>query len=141
MSAYVVNDKTISVIAKGLLNYGIDCDWMKWDPMQTIFVNERYQPLGQSLLNQNIRSVVYRYGYGSQEYKDAFKQQEREFKFENVDYDEGLLLGCIKCYLYQSCETPNFDNDRICIALERLQRRMLERMIEQKGQEIPWGCD
>lgn len=130
MSCYVVSNKTISVIAKGIVDYGLTIDGVELDTMQTIFVNGRYQPYGQALLNQNYKSVNARYDEDS---------EAPRFYYEDVEFDEGTLLGCINCYNYQSCETNDYEDGSIARVLTKLKDEMLHRMISQKGQEIPWG--
>lgn len=130
MSAYIVSDKTISVIAKGLVDYGVETEGVKFDTMQMMLINLRYEPIGQWLLEQNYKSANYRYDDDLQTPK---------FNYEEVEADEGTLLGCIDCYMYQSCETPDFEDTGIYRALQELKRKMLERLIKAKGYEIPWG--
>lgn len=130
MSAYVVNNETISVIAKGLVDYGVETREVKFDAMQMMLVNMRYEPVGQWLLDQNYKSVNYRYNDD---------EQTPKFNYEEIEANEGTLLGCINCYIYQACETPDFEHSEIYKALQTLKNKMLERMIKAKGYEIPWG--
>lgn len=122
MSAYIVNDETISVITKGFVEYDVD------------YTAEDYRPdrcsIGQSLLNQNYKSVNYRY---------RESEYPHDFHYTDLDINEGMLLGCIDCYEYQACETPDFFNSPIHTCLLRLKQAILEKLIKEKGQEIPWG--
>lgn len=126
MSAYIVNDKTISVIAKGFVEYGVGYTTEDYRPER----KDKFHNIGQSLLNQNYKSVNYRY-------KESTKPHS--FQYTNIDINEGMLLGCINCYEYQACETPDFFNSPIHTCLLRLKQAILEKLIKQKGQEIPWG--
>lgn len=133
MSAYVVNDETITVIAGGLVEYGIECRGVQFDTMQLIFVNERIKPIGQWLLDQNYRSVNYRY-----------REENEVPEFDPVrvgSVDAGTLLGCIECYEYQACETDDYETSEIHLALVRLKDAMLKRFIQVQGYEIPWGYE
>lgn len=134
MSAYIVNDKTIHAIAKGFESYGVDYQAEGYErPIQIIIdLQELRNGIGQSLLEQNYKSVNYRY---SEETKIP------KYKYENVEINEGILLGCINCYVYQACETEDFFESDLYKSLLRLKEKMLERMIEQKGQEVPWGYE
>lgn len=130
MSAYIVSDETISVIAKGLVEYGIETREVELSDAQIIIANLRYKPFGQWLLDQNYKSVNYRYDEDT---------KAPEFEYKEIEADEGTLLGCIKCYEYQACETPNYDKSEIHSCLSQLKEEMLERLIKQKGQKIEWG--
>lgn len=130
MSAYIVSDETISVIAKGLVEYGVECRGVHFDTMQVILVNGRYKPIGQWLLDQNYKSVNFRYGEDT---------PTPEFEYKDVEADLGVLLGCIECYIYQACETADFTESEIYKSLMQLKDRMLKRLIKEKGYEIGWG--
>ena len=116
MSCYIVSDETISVIAKALV--------------ELVFTNLRCQPIGEWLLEQNVKSFCYRYDE---------KMPMPKFKYQDIEADEGTLLGCIECYEYQSCNTEDYETSEIHRWLTRLKDKMLKRLIEQKGQEIRWG--
>lgn len=62
-----------------------------------------------------------------------------KFELAEVEYNEGVLLGCIDCYIYQACETDGFFDSALYGSLQRLKNAMLKKMIQAKGQEIPWG--
>lgn len=132
MSAYIVNNETISVIAKGFVDYGVRFRASDYSPeVQVIIDNKKlYNDIGQSLLNENYRSVNFRY---------VADTKPEKFEYVAVDSDEGMLLGCIQCYIYQSCETDDFFDSDIYDSLNRLMTAMLERFIKRAGQKIPWG--
>lgn len=134
MSAYIVNNETISVIANGFVDYGVEFVASDYSPEVQVIVDlkKMYNEIGQSLLNENYRSVNHRYGEDTKPPK---------FEYINVDGDEGILLGCIKCYIYQACETSDFFESDIYNSLLRLKEAMLERFIKRSGQEIPWGYE
>ena len=132
MSAYIVNNETISVIAKGFVEYGVPFSAKDYLPEVQVIVNfkKMYEDIGQSLLNENFRSVNFRYTEDT---------KPTNFEYIEVESNEGMLLGCIKCYIYQSCETDTFFESDIYNSLLRLKEAMLERFITKQGQEIPWG--
>lgn len=135
MSCYIVSKKTIDVIVKGFEDYGVDyrAKNYKTDNCQLIVLRgRRNDAIGQSLLNQNYASVNYCY------HED---NKIPEYHFSDVEYNEGMLLGCINCYLYQACETEDFFETELYRSLRRLKEAMLEQLIEEKGQDIPWGVD
>ena len=135
MSCYIVGKKTIDIIVKGFEDYGVDsraADY-KTDHCRLIVLRGcQNDAIGQSLLNQNYASVNYRYDEGNKAPK---------YRFSDVEYDEGMLLGCINCYIYQACETEDFFETDLYKSLQRLRNAMFERLIREKGQDIPWGVE
>ena len=132
MSAYIVDNKTISAIVKGFEVYGATYEAEDFiSPMQA-FIKEKgvKEGIGQLLLNQNYKSVNYRYNED---------EKAPDFKYEDVEINEGILFGCIKCYEYQACETKDYFKSYIHVSLNRLKNAMLKKMIEEKGQKMPWG--
>lgn len=134
MSAYIVNDETITVIAKGFVDYGVEFkadDYVKTVRVLVDFKAE-VEEIGQSLLNQNYVSINCRYRENNEIPK---------FKSKEVEYNEGILLGCIDCYIYQACETEDFFESELYYSLIHLKDAMLKRFIKAKGQDIPWGYE
>ena len=127
MSAYLVSDETINVIAWGLFNYGVELKNVR----PAIFVNDTIEEMGKVLLKQNYESLGARYGDDTTPHEYHFERPKK--------FNEGILLGCVQCYIYQACETPDFFESDIYKALKRLKDAMLTKMIEAKGLEIPWG--
>lgn len=135
MSAYIVKDETISVIVKGLELYEVEYqadDYKK--PNQIIYnLAELRQKIGQSLLEQNYKSVNYRYNENT---------QAHEFQFEDINLTEnrkintGLILACIRCYEYQASEPNDYTNSKIHATLNYLKEKMLAKYIIKDGFEI-----
>ena len=137
MSAYIVSNKTISLIARAFCEYGVNYNADNYEPstMGTILLNVRQEEIGQSLLDQNYKSVNYRYGED---------EETPKFEYEDVDdyiRDLGAIIGCINCYNYQACETPYYDSSYIHDSLNDLKEEVYERAIKQLGYEEPWGID
>lgn len=134
MSAYIVSNKTISAIAKAFAAYGTVYRASNYNPKPSIIKTLRSEitDIGQSLLDQNYASVNARYGE---------ETPAPKFFFEDVEINEGVVVGCIKCYIYQACESPDFETSDLYYSLKRLKDRILERLINKAGQEIPWGID
>lgn len=132
MSAYIVDNKTIHAIVKGFRVYGADFNDEDYNNAVSIItsVKAMSNAIGQSLLNQNYKSVNCRY----RENTEAPK-----YNYEDVKINEGILMGCIDCYEYQACETDDYFNSGIHFSLLRLKDEIIKRMIKEKGQEIPWG--
>lgn len=132
MSAYIVDNKTIHAIVKGFRVYGVDFNDEDYNNAVSIItgVKAMSNAIGQSLLNQNYKSVNCRY----RENTEAPK-----YNYEDVKINEGILMDCIDCYEYQACETDDYFNSGIHFSLLRLKNEIIKRMIKEKGQEIPWG--
>lgn len=64
MSAYIVNNETICALVKGFEMFNAEYRADDYErPIQVIInLNEIRNGIGQSLLNQNYKSVNYRYG-------------------------------------------------------------------------------
>jgi hypothetical protein len=134
MSAYIVDNKTIHAIVKGFRVYGAAFDAEDYNNTVSVIISvkEMSNAIGQSLLNQNYKSVNCRYRENTETPK---------YNYEDVKINEGILIGCIDCYEYQACETDDYFNSDIHFSLLRLKNKIIERMIKEKGQEIPWGYE
>ena len=86
--------------------------------------------IGQSLLNQNYRSVNYRYDENN---------EIPEYKYEDVEINLATVFGCIKCYEYQACETKDFYTTELYKSLLRLIDTIARRAITTLGMKIPYG--
>lgn len=134
MSAYIVNNETISAIVKGFETYGVEYEAEDYRrPIQVIIdLQELRNGIGQSLLEQNYKSVNYRYDEDT---------KTPEYHYEDVEINEGILLGCINCYNYQASENYDYYDSELYRSLIRLKDEMLERLITEKGYDIPWGYE
>ena len=134
MSCYVCSDETISVIANAFAKYKVTYyeDFMDKPSIYTQYPNSiEVVKIGQSLLEQNYRSVNERYNENTP--ATTFKLK----KIENVN--EGMIVGCINNYMYQSCVTKDWTGSAIYMSLNNLKNAILEQLIKEKGQEIVWG--
>ena len=135
MSAYIVSDKTVSVIVKAFEIYKVEYYANDFDDLIED-LGKRRLSLGQSLVNQNYRSVNYRY----REYDKPHK-----FKFTDINLmvngklDTGLIVGCIDCYEYQACENDDYFQSKTHCSLRWLKDKILKQYIKQDGFEISWG--
>ena len=132
MSAYIISDETVSVIVKAfeiynITHYSSDCNE---------FIEKKRQTIGQRLVNQNYRSVNYRY---------IDQMTPHKFEFTDVNLmvngklDTGLIVGCIDCYNYQACETDDYWQSHIYHSLRWLKDTILNQYIKQDGFEKSWG--
>lgn len=127
MSCYICDNETISVIARAFVDY------------EEVFVNNNgfllttSKEIGQALLNQNYASVNFRYDEDEKapEFNPNFK----------IEYNEGDVIGCIRCYSYQACETNDWDDSNILRSLNRLMLNISARLVKRCGMKIPWGYE
>ncbi|MBR4623360.1 MAG: hypothetical protein IKO45_05000 [Clostridia bacterium] len=136
MSAYVVNDETISVLVDAFEQYTDRYNDYDFYPKQKgwlIDLDKERQAMGQALLDYNYKSVNYRYN----EY-----EKPRKFKYISLDDSHKLnvVFGCIQCYNYQACEPDDYYESAIYKNLQRLKENMLRRICEREG-ELEWGHD
>lgn len=138
MSAYIVNDETISVIVKAFEIYGVSYRSDDYNPRIQVIVdiNEIRHSIGQSLVNQNYKSVNYRYSEATLSHKFEYKDVE---VIKNHKVDTGLIVGCIDCYNYQACETKDYFQSELYYSLQSLKTAILERYIKNDGFRIVWG--
>lgn len=137
MSCYVCDMGTISVIVKGFIKYGYSGRVAQYfaddyiEPAQGIYdIQALRQAIGQSLLNQNYNSVNCRYNEDTKPLK---------FQYIDVEINEGLVYGCMRCYEYQARETEDYYNSNIHFSLVKLQHVLVKRLLEKVGQEAPYG--
>jgi hypothetical protein len=102
MSAFIVNNKTINLI----LNYAYniekyECVYINGD-LFYLSNDKDCQTIGETLLNENIYSVNYRY---DSNYTQNFKFERQK----NLIITPFVALNAIACLEYQSCETENWE--------------------------------
>lgn len=144
MSAYIVSNKTISLIAQAFNDYDVKFCADDYDPKSayiggcSAFIDSSAltKGIGQSLLNQNYASVNARY---------SERTKAPEFVPEDVgDYitDLGAIIGCIDCYNYQACETELYECSDLYESLEMLKEKIYTVAMRRLGYaDYPWGID
>lgn len=134
MSCFICDDETISALVKGFNAYGVlfAKDDFRSDSMRYSRYM-KFKLMGQMLLEENIKAYEFRYGERSKD------NEYRSFEFKDVTIDEGIVYGCIRCYNYQLLELPEWESSDICYSLERLQLKIVERLLRRCGQEMFWG--
>ena len=137
MSAYIVNNETISVIVKAFEIYRVTYKAENYILPQFVFSqSDTTNAIGQSLLDQNYKSVNYR--YGEEEPTSKFEYKEINL-IKGGKLNTGLIVGCIENYEYQACETKDYFNTYLHYSLVRLKEAILKRYIENDGLRITWG--
>ena len=136
MSAYVVNDETISVLVDAFERFtdrDREYDFYPKEKGWLIDLNKERQAMGQALLDYNYKSVNYRYNENEKPRKFVYRCLEDSYKLN-------IIIGCIHCYNYQACEPDDYYESIIYKNLQRLKEIMLDRICQRDG-EMTWGYE
>jgi hypothetical protein len=124
MSAYLVEENHIEYLVDAIL-----------DPQNNMMGSTQHlagttdaQELGQILWDQNARSVNYRY-------KESESSPSFTYRGKCYEYDPLQILASIRCYAYQSCETPDFTESKAGKLVYRLQASIIGNITAGKE----WG--
>lgn len=134
MSCFICDDKTLSAIAKGFVEFNVDFmfnDYRSKFDRDSKF--KKSDKIGQILLDENVKAYNWRYCRRVEGFERV------QFEYISVPIDEGILYGCIRCYNYQLMELPDWEFSDIKYSLERLERVIVRRLLLKTGQEEFWG--
>lgn len=123
MSAYIVSNETINCIVNGMLDNNV---------IGTLSAEE----IGQQLLDENYKSVNYRYDEDEEPARFAFKRKGN-IMIVNSGYTDTEVWGCIRCWKYQSCEHPDDERGRVWGYVDSLEYHLMEKAFP----DAPWGLD
>jgi hypothetical protein len=116
MSAFIVNHKHIDALVSAML----DAHMSYWDGHNRVYVTRaNAEEIGRILLEENVRSVLYRYGG---RIGDDEKQAAASYCFVYALRSRSpvQIIKAVHCLDYQSCETTDWETTlawRICQAL------------------------
>ncbi|GIV21881.1 MAG: hypothetical protein KatS3mg023_3632 [Armatimonadota bacterium] len=144
MSAFVVNKIHIDLIVQSVLHGTEDGEHEAWmDKLlrqdiarylqgDGVFTDE----LGQCLLDQNVRSVLYRYNGDESMIPDYAKQP---YRFEPLPFRPTIveLLKALDCYEYQSCESPDWEGSSAYRIVQSIRRHIIRCL--PGYDEAPWS--
>lgn len=120
MSAYIVNDNTINAV----LGFADEYTLRK-------FECQTRDQLGQILLNENYRSVNYRYG------EDA---QPPVFAYRRYTVPAVAAAQHLQCFEYQACETPDWERTTAFRLCADLRSKICERLVSESGAIRVWDA-
>ena len=140
MSAYIVSNKTIDAIIYGART------WNRTTPLNGINVWSNPDEVGQMLLDQNYASVNYHYGEDEKAPRYHFPISDMaQFGIlmldEDVTFTLGEVYGCVRCYRYQACETPDWNENPVKWWLDSLEGELTSAAFQRLHEDIPWGID
>lgn len=138
MSAYIVSDKTITAIVEGFKYMDFQVGLTNPIKQETYYARTNPLEIGQILLNQNYKSVNYRYNESTEPHEFVMTYKTDEYGYRE-DYTLGEIYGCINCYMYQSCENPEWEDTEVYHALHALKDDIAEKLIRKLGDKMPWG--
>lgn len=119
MSAYIVSNETINCMVNGMIDNRI---------IGVLSAEE----IGQALMDQNQASVNWRYGENEEAPKFRFT---RKLPILGEAYTDEQVYGCVRCWKYQACETPDHKESRGWKWASTLEHAL----VEKKFPDYPWG--
>jgi len=130
MSAYLLDDKEISAI----INWGCDSDTTYFWNGSHIKLRQYPEETAQVLLDENYKSINYRY-------KEADKPHKINFERNHVShiFNDGEIAKAVNCYEYQACETHEWHNSQAKTICRGIKDTIIRRL---PGYEAGfWGID
>jgi len=120
MSAFIVTDATITGLLQATsADYpgdGADYYWQD----EARYFGGHAQEIGQKLVDENYRSVNYRYQEAG---------QPHEYQHRNVrSLTPVEIIKLCGCYEYQACETPDWESTEAHAILEVIKSRAIRRL-------------
>jgi hypothetical protein len=142
MSAFVVGKEHINKILTAALisRYG-EMSYYYNDSRHKVN-DETIDTIGQMLLDENVKSVMYRYsdsqltdlpGKTNAEYLIPFKYEVELSSLSGIQ-----IIKLIQCLEYQSCEHPEWKTSEAYAFLEALIRRQFERIQGYDDAQWEW---
>lgn len=120
MSAFIVSDNTINAVLGFADKYDLDD-----------FDCSDLSALGQLLVDENYRSVNYRYD-----------ESDTPHTFVYARYTVPTLtaLQHLACIEYQLCEPKDWETTRAFRLCARLRKNMVDRLLSELGAEYAWDA-
>jgi len=142
MSAFIVSTDTINLIVTACDRYGVSVyiprtmetvpDGLTRDNSYSARTNQRI--FGQILIDENAKSVNHRYRQSDAPERYTHKHIDLDWASAGVPVAH-LILGSLRCYDYQACETDDYSDSLAKQIIERLQSAVIRGLTE----DAPWG--
>lgn len=121
MSAFIVSDKLLNVILTMAVVKNASYYW-KPNNMRVDISRKNASEIGQKLLDENFRSVNYRY-------RENDKAERFEYRaVRSDDYSAVDVLKAINCLDYQSCETDDWSESEAWAILDGIKDTMIRNL-------------
>ena len=128
MSAYIVSDNTISGMLLAAAREISERPYYYWNG-QAIFFKGNFTEIGQKLVDENYRSINYRY---------SEKSKPHEYKPKHLAPLSSIeIIKLCNCYSYQTCETDDWRQTEAWEIMHTL-RSMATRALPGY-EEARWG--
>lgn len=121
MSAFVVSDNHINVLLTFAIIKRASYYWRPAQARMQISADNADQ-IGQILLEENFRSVNYRYSDSEPPHRYQY-QRVRSDNYSAVD-----VLKAVNCLDYQSCETPDWPDTHAYAILDGIKDRAIRAL-------------
>jgi hypothetical protein len=130
MSAFVVDNAHIDA----LVTYAGDHHVSYYLNHRTVIDAGNASEIGQKLLDENVRSVNYRY-------RETDKAERYEFKRWTRPLQAITVIKAIECLDYQSCETDDWRQTEAFAILQAIKDAAIENLPGYKAayDAAPWG--
>ena len=132
MSAFVVGKEHINKILTAALSSRYGAMYYYYNEVSHKVNDETINAIGQMLLDENVKSVMYRYkdsqltdlpGKTNAEWLIPFKYEVELSALSGIQ-----IIKLIRCLEYQSCEHPEWKTSEAKIFLDALTIRQYERI-------------
>ena len=130
MSAYIVHDDTINLIASAARCWRVD---VYTDAGRLSFATDA-DTMADLLYAENVKSVNYRYNESEPAPKFDFRYVDLDYASAAIE-PEKLVLGSIRCLRYQSCEHPEYPTSAGAKVLDAIEAEAIRRLTDA----APWG--
>lgn len=149
MSAYVVDDHLIDFIltfiesdrqASVLIQSAGDRVYMQDDikgHWHGVTKWHRLSQLGQLLIDENYRSVNYRYDDSEAPHRYTFRRHQKAFA-ARVDRVALQVLRALSCYDYQACESPDYRATDASGVIDSIRAHAISKL--SGYEETEWGA-
>lgn len=138
MSAFIVSNDHINAI----VTYCVDKRVSYWTGEErTPIQSWNAEEIGRILMDENVRSVVWRYRDSSSDFADEAKDAAAEYRYLNftTPLTAVEVIKACHCLSYQSCETDEWE--------KTMAWTILQAVISHASREVPgydaapWGID
>ena len=120
MSAYIVGNAHINAMLQSAdPHYEGDGPSYYWEGERHYFSGHKHE-IGQILIDENFRSVNYRYG------EDSTPDTFQSILLRN--YSPVEIIKACHCYEYQSCETDDWEESEAFAIVRVLKGRAIRRL-------------
>ena len=121
MSAFIVSDKLLNVVLTFATMKKASYYW-KPNNMRVDISVRNASEIGQKLLDENFRSVNYRYRENDTAERFTYK------RVDSSNYSVVDVLKAINCLDYQSCETDDWSDSEAWAILDGIKDAMIRNL-------------